>query len=116
MKKIVIIIFSYLFVIVVAYGQSKHIASTDSLLTELTRQDLFSGAVLIADSSHVLLSKGYGYSIRENKVRNTPDTRFDISASSNIFTRTAITLLAQQDKLKFTDTIGKYVKGLPREM
>lgn len=95
-------------------GQSKRIATIDSLLTQRTRHDLFSGAVLIADSSSVLLAKGYGYSDRENKVRNTPDTRFDISTASNIFTGTAITVLAQQGKLKFTDTIGTYIKGLPK--
>ena len=80
----------------------------------MTRQDLFSGAVLIANYKKVLLAKGYGYSDRENKVKNTPDTRFDLSSASKPFTGIAITYLAQQGKLKFTDTIGQYVKGLPK--
>lgn len=96
------------------HAQPKSIATIDSLLTEMTSGDLFSGVVLIADSSTILLSKGYGYADRENKVRNTPATRYDISTGANIFTGTAITYLAQQGKLKFTDTIGKYVKGLPK--
>lgn len=103
-----------LFVINNTHGQMKAIAKVDSLLTEMTRQDLFSGAILIADSSKILLSKGYGYSDRENKVKNTSDTRFDLSSGSKIFTGTAITYLAQQGKLKFTDTIGQYIKGLPK--
>jgi CubicO group peptidase (beta-lactamase class C family) len=73
------------------FSQSKNIAKIDSILTELTNQDLFSGAVLIADSSKVLISKGYGYSDRENKVLNTSDTRFDLLSGSKIFTGTAIT-------------------------
>ena len=96
------------------FGQSAGIAEIDSLLTEMTRKDQFSGAVLIADGVKVLLSKGYGYSDRENKVKNTPDTRFDLSSGSKIFTGTAITLLAQEGKIRFTDTIGQYIKGLPK--
>jgi CubicO group peptidase (beta-lactamase class C family) len=96
------------------FGQSKSILEIDSMLTEMTKKDLFSGAVLIADSSGILLSKGYGYSDRENKVKNTPDTRFDLSSGSKIFTGTAITYLAQQGKIKFTDTVGQYIKGLPK--
>jgi CubicO group peptidase (beta-lactamase class C family) len=114
MKNIAIAVIAFSMGIAHLYGQSKNIALIDSLLTEMTRADSFSGVILIADSSGVLLSKGYGYSDRENKVKNTPDTRFDISTASNIFTGTAITSLAQQGKLKFTDTIGKYIKGLPK--
>jgi CubicO group peptidase (beta-lactamase class C family) len=95
-------------------GQSNRISRIDSIMTEMTRQDLFSGAVLIADSSKILLSKGYGYSDRENKIKNTTDTRFDLSSGSKIFTGTSITYLAQQGKIKFTDAIGQYIKGLPK--
>lgn len=114
MKKILILIIVFSSGIACLHGQFRNIARIDSLLTEMTRRDLFSGAVLIADSSRVLLAKGYGYSDRENKVKNTPHTRFNLSSGSKIFTGTAITLLAQQGKLKFTDTIGKYIKGLPK--
>ncbi len=62
-------------------------------------------ALLIADSSNVLLSKGYGYADKENKIKNTANTRFSLSSGSKIFTGTATTYLAQQGKLKFTDTI-----------
>lgn len=95
-------------------GQSARIVGIDSLLTEMTNKDLFSGAVLIAEDWKIVLSKGYGYSNREKKIPNTPNTSFDLSSGSKIFTGTAITLLAQQGKIKFTDTIGKYIKGLPK--
>jgi len=107
-------IITYSISILGLFGQSNNIVKIDSILNELTNNDLFSGAVLIADSSKILLSKGYGYSDRENKVRNTPDTRFDLSSGSKIFTGTAITYLAQQGKINFSDTIGQYIKGLPQ--
>jgi CubicO group peptidase (beta-lactamase class C family) len=94
-------------------AQSMQISAIDSILTEMTKKDLFSGAVLIAEGSNVLLSKGYGYSDKENKVLNTPDTRFDLSSGSKIFTGTAITYLAQLGKINFTDKIGKYIPDLP---
>jgi CubicO group peptidase (beta-lactamase class C family) len=95
-------------------AQSYSIASIDGMLREMTLNDKFSGAVLIADKSHVLLSKGYGYADRENKIMNTPTTRFDLSSASKVFVGTVITQLAQQHKLEFTDTIGKYISGLPK--
>jgi CubicO group peptidase (beta-lactamase class C family) len=96
------------------YGQLNNIVKVDNLLTDLTQKDQFSGAVLIAKGSTVLLCKGYGYADRENKVLNTPDTRFSLSSASKVFTGTAITYLAQQGKLHFSDTVGTYIKGLPK--
>ncbi len=112
--KIGITIIFFSFGIIHSWGQSKRITTIDSFLTVMTRQDLFSGAVLVADSSKILLAKGYGYSDRENKIKNTPNTRFALSSASKIFTGTAITYLAQEGKLKFTDTIGQYIKGLSK--
>ncbi len=95
-------------------AQTHSIAAIDSLLQQMTANEQFSGAVLIADKSHVLHSKGYGYANREKKILNTPDTRFDLSSASKVFVGTVITRLAQQHKLRFTDTIGKYISGLPK--
>ncbi|MCL4637986.1 MAG: beta-lactamase family protein [Olivibacter sp.] len=97
-----------------SYAQLKAIHRIDSLFTELTEKNEFSGAVLIADSTTTLLQKGYGYADRENKIKNTADTRFDLSSASKVFTGTAITYLAQQGRLNFNDTIGTYIKGLPK--
>ena len=94
-------------------GQTERIARIDSILTEMTDRDLFSGSVLIAENWEILLCKGYGYADREKKVYNTPDTRFDLSSGSKIFTGTAITYLAQQGKISFNDPVEKYIKGLP---
>lgn len=114
MNKTIILILISLFALLKLSAQSASILKVDSLFTHLTNSDLFSGAVLIADSSGVLLSKGYGFSDRENKIQNTSDTRFDLSSGSKIFTSLAITKLAEQGKLNYTDTIGQYIKGLPQ--
>ncbi len=94
-------------------AQTRQIAAIDSILTAQTARDQFSGAILIADSSGILLSKGYGWANRERKVKNTPDTRFSLSSASKVFTGTAITGLVREGKLHFSDTVGMYIKGLP---
>jgi len=114
MRKIAFTILSIFLALIEIFGQSRSIVRVDSLLTEMTRQDVFSGAVLIANGSKILLSKGYGYSDRENKVKNTQSTRFDLSSGSKIFTGTAITYLAQIGKIRFADSVGKYISGLPK--
>jgi len=95
-----------------AYSQRHAVTTIDSVLQNMTQKDLFSGAVLIANGDRVLLSKGYGYADRERKIPNTVNTRFSMSSGSKIFTGTAITLLAQQNKLRFQDSVGRYLKGL----
>ncbi|MBA4850699.1 serine hydrolase [Emticicia sp. BO119] len=114
MKKTIIISLILIFKTLLSYAQSKGIAQIDSILTEMTKQDIFSGTILIADNSKILLVKGYGYADRENKINNTPDTRFTLSSASKVFTGTAITYLAQQGKLKFTDKINQYIAGIPK--
>lgn len=114
MKSITIVFFLLSISIIRLSAQSYSIASIDAMLKEMTLNDKFSGAVLIADKSHILLSKGYGYADRENKTLNKPNTRFNLSSASKVFVGTVITRLAQQHKLKFTDTIGKYIRGLPK--
>ncbi|MEI3797189.1 MULTISPECIES: serine hydrolase domain-containing protein [unclassified Chitinophaga] len=111
MKQKIVITLIAVLVAVHVNGQPERVASIDSILTEMARQDQFSGAVLIADRSGVLLSKGYGYSDREHRIKNTPDTKFSLSSGSKIFTGMAIACLAQEGKLKVTDTLGQYLKG-----
>ena len=108
------IIISALILSFYSFGQRSNISKVDKVLSELTQQNLFSGAVLIADSSGIILSKGYGYADKERKIHNTPNTRFSLSSGSKVLAGTVITYLAQVGKLKFTDTVGKYIKGLPK--
>jgi hypothetical protein len=84
MKSTLLTLLIYLSSILSSPAQLNPVTRIDSLLTEMTKKDEFSGAVLIA-------------------------------GPSKVFTGTAVTYLAQQGKIKFTDTIGKYIKGLPGE-
>jgi CubicO group peptidase (beta-lactamase class C family) len=64
----------------------------------------FSGAVLVADRSGVILDKGYGV---------PRDGIFDMGSITKAITATAIAQLEAESKLSFDDTLPKYFDGVP---
>lgn len=71
----------------------------------------FSGAVLAAKDGTPVLDAGYGMADREEGITDTPQTRFTIASIGKLFTAVAIAQLAEQRKLSFGDTIGKFLTG-----
>ena len=90
-------------------------AEVDSKLTQLTAEDKFSGAVLIAKDGKVLWQKAYGNADREAKVANTLETRFRLGSMNKMFTSVAIAQLVQQGKLKYTDTLAQVMPDYPNQ-
>ena len=68
----------------------------------------YSGSVLVARKGDIILSKGYGWSNREQKIPITASTVFNIGSVTKQFTATAILKLAEQGKLKTSDRINQY--------
>ena len=89
------------------------ISAVDTMLANMNSQSKFSGSVLIAQHGQVLLSKGYGFADRANKIPNGPQTRFLIASNTKQFTAAAILLLEVQGKLKVSDLICKYIAKCP---
>jgi CubicO group peptidase (beta-lactamase class C family) len=88
---------------------SERLASLDAFLGELTKKDLFAGAVLVAKDGKPTFRKAYGLANRELGVANTPETKFNIGSINKDFTRDAIRLLAKDGKLSLSDTIAKHL-------
>ncbi len=76
-------------------------AQVDAYLKPYADMQDFSGAVLIARGSRVLVNKAYGMANCELAVTNTPQTRFRIASVSKQFTAAAV-LLQEQRKLLST--------------
>ena len=89
------------------------LSAVDTMLANMSSQQVFSGSVLISQHGHVLLSNGYGYADRAKKTRTGPQTRFAIGSNTKQFTAAAIMLLEGQGKLKVTDLICKYIANCP---
>jgi CubicO group peptidase (beta-lactamase class C family) len=73
----------------------------------------FSGAVLLAKDGKVLFRNGYGWADVKRRIPITADSIFDIGSGVKAFTATAIMQLEERGKLKTTDPISKYIKGVP---
>lgn len=84
----------------------------DSYL-ELSVTNGFSGAVLVSKKGEIILSKGYGWADRENKIPNSPSTVFNIGSVTKQFTASAILKLVEQGKIKTSDKISSFFNQTP---
>jgi CubicO group peptidase (beta-lactamase class C family) len=72
----------------------------------------FSGVVLVERHGTVEFLEAYGYADRRQKIRNTPDTRFDMASLTKPFTAAAILKLQDQGKLRTSDRLDRYIGPL----
>lgn len=73
----------------------------------------FSGAVLVSRKGEIILSKGYGWADRKNKIPNTFSTVFNIGSITKQFTASAILKLVEQGKIKTSDKLSLYYNQVP---
>ena len=79
------------------------------IFQEQCRRDAFSGAILIAQGSHVITEGVCGDASKRYHVANKMDTKFNIASIGKMFTAVAIGQLAEAGKLNFDDKISKYI-------
>ena len=72
----------------------------------------FSGVVLVERQGTVEFLQAYGYADRRRKIRNTPDTRFEMASLTKPFTAAAILKLQEQGKLRTSDRLDRYIGPL----
>jgi CubicO group peptidase (beta-lactamase class C family) len=89
------------------------ISKADTYLSKLTKAKLFSGSLLMARNSKVLLRQGYGEADREKHEVNTAQTKFRIGSLTKQFTAMAILILQTQGKLNVHDLICTYLPNCP---
>jgi CubicO group peptidase (beta-lactamase class C family) len=82
-------------------------------MSKLNEDGTFNGAVLVAHNSQVVLRKGYGLADREQKLPNTPTTRFRLASITKQFTAVAILMLQEQGKLNVEDRVCQYIADCP---
>lgn len=89
-------------------------ARVDAYLRAVSRFG-FSGSVLVADSSGIIVHNGYGSANRATGQAMIPATIADMGSITKVFTGAAILLLEHEGKLAVTDSIGKYFGNVPPE-
>ncbi len=124
MTKIKYITASFLFLLIIGnfgFSQTKNagqmtktVKRVESYLDKLEAVG-FSGTVLVELNGQNLISKGYGFRNIDQKLKNTPDTIFDIGSITKQFTAAAIMKLEMQGKLSTEDKISKYFSDMPKD-
>ena len=85
-------------------------------LLEKTKENEFSGTVLIANNGEPVFQEAHGYASKRFNVYNKIDTKFNIGSINKIFTSVAITQLMEKGQLSIDDPIGKYLDIFPQEI
>jgi len=99
-----------LLIAVQCYAQAQtKVQAIDSLMSTVTQNGQFNGAVLVAEHGSVIYKKGFGYANMELKVPNQPDTKFRLGSITKQFTATLILKLAEQGKLKLDGKVSDYL-------
>jgi CubicO group peptidase (beta-lactamase class C family) len=94
-------------------SNGKMLEAVDAKVRELCQKDQFSGAVLVTKDGRSIFEKACGMADQDRKLPNRLDTKFNLGSLNKMFTAVAVAQLAQQGKLKFSDTISKYLRDYP---
>ncbi|MGC7099674.1 serine hydrolase domain-containing protein [Amycolatopsis lurida] len=88
----------------------------DRYLRQLADADQFSGTVQVAYRDHPVLTRSYGMADKERGIPNRTDTIYALASASKPFTGLAVVQLAERDKLRFHDTLGRHLGGFAAEV
>jgi CubicO group peptidase (beta-lactamase class C family) len=85
----------------------------DSLFQLLSDKDGFNGNVLIAKEGEIIYEKTFGYADLDEKIPLNINSVFEIGSITKQFTATAIMILHDEGKLKFTDPVSRFIPKFP---
>jgi CubicO group peptidase (beta-lactamase class C family) len=91
------------------------IAALSKRAEDAAKDDLFSGAVLVARDGRILLERAWGMADRARPVIATADTKFRLGSMNKMFTAVAILQLAEAGKVALADPVAKYLPDYPNQ-
>lgn len=95
--------------------EAEFIPALADYLDKLSKDDKFSGVVLVAKNGKPIFLNAYGMADRDRKIANKTNTKFNIGSENKIFTQLAIGMLADAGKLALSDKLGKYLPDYPNK-
>jgi len=85
----------------------------DEQIDRMVADGRFSGAVIVARKGKPIYNRVEGMANLSFEAPNRLDTKFNLGSMNKMFTGVAIAQLAEQGKLAFTDTVGKFLPDYP---
>jgi D-alanyl-D-alanine carboxypeptidase len=89
------------------------LARLDSFASGLSKEDKFSGVVLVARNGHVLFEKAYGKRDAKGSDPNTLNTRFNLASAGKMFTSVAVWQQIAAGRLSLDTHVGDVLKDYP---
>ena len=83
----------------------------DKYIEKLKSENSLYGSILIAKGNQILFEKNVGYADLAKKTPITNQSLFNIASGGKMFTALAIAQLVEKGKLKYENTITKYLDG-----
>ncbi|MGE7386491.1 serine hydrolase domain-containing protein [Streptomyces sp. NPDC004126] len=88
----------------------------DRYVAKLAAEGRFSGVVLLSHQGRTVLSRSYGTADEEKGIRNHEDVAFSLGSAGKPFEAVAVLQLAQQGRLRLSDTVGKHLTGFAKDI
>lgn len=91
----------------------ERVQTMDSILSRLSREDSFSGNVLISERGRVIYEKSFGYADAASRKPLDAGTIFLVGSVAKTFTATAVLILKERGRLALDDSVTKYLPEFP---
>lgn len=102
----------FIITFLIAFYSSAQYASPqiDSLVNDaIEKLNVAGAAIAIVKNGKVIHSKGYGIKSFKTKEKVNEHTQFAIASNSKAFTTTALALLVEEEKIKWTDKVVDHI-------
>lgn len=86
-----------------------------SHLKVLEKENNLSGVVLIAKNGKPIYREAFGFANLPDRVKNKPDTKFNLASINKMFTAMAIMQLVESGKISLQDKVGQYLTDYPNK-
>jgi CubicO group peptidase (beta-lactamase class C family) len=103
----------FLFCCLLALSPASALAGDADALMSRYAGKVPGASLLVLKDGKPVLRKAYGYADLEAGIAATPATNYRLASISKQFTATAILLLAEDGKLKLTDSVRHWLPSLP---
>src|SRR5882724_3794495 len=97
------------------HAQTLDKAKLDQFLDRLTEKNKGMGSLTLSRDGNVLYSRSFGYSQVNGTERKplTAETKYRIGSITKTFTAVMIFQLAEEEKLRLTDTLDRFFPQIP---